>query len=173
MGAGVVLELALDRRDLTDMLVLVAPGLPEWDWDPSMADFAEREAAALERGDLTQASWLNVDFWLAGPFRSPDEVDARLRRNVYEMQRRAFELDNPAAEGTWLMADRQERLGNLEAPTLIVVGELDHADFVEVGRHMATRIPDARLEIVPGVAHLPPMETPDRFARLVLDFLNG
>ena len=59
----------------------------------------------------------------------------------------------------------------MRSPTLLVVGDLDQPDFLEIGRHMAGVVPDARLEIMPGVAHLPPMEDPEAFSRLVLDFL--
>jgi 3-oxoadipate enol-lactonase len=58
------------------------------------------------------------------------------------------------------------------APTLIVVGELDQPDFAAMARQMAERMPDARLQMMPGVAHLPPMEDPAAFSRLVLEFLG-
>jgi 3-oxoadipate enol-lactonase len=87
------------------------------------------------------------------------------------MQKRAFEVDNDDAQLEWLVPDRGDRLGEVRAPTLVVAGELDQPDFVVIGRHMAERIPGARYELMRGVAHLPPMEAPDAFSRLVLDFL--
>ncbi|HEX2141719.1 MAG TPA: alpha/beta hydrolase [Candidatus Limnocylindria bacterium] len=172
MGAGVALDLALARPELVDRLVLVAPGLPDWDWAPEMDVFDEQEAELFDRGELDEASWLNVRFWLDGPTRQPEEVDADLRRRVFEMQRRAFEWENPKADGSWLVPDRGERLAEVRSSTLVVAGELDQPDFAGVGQHMAERIPNARLEVMPGVAHLPPMEAPDEFSRLVLDFLR-
>lgn len=83
----------------------MAPGLPGWQWDATMDAFDASETAALQQGDLDEASSLNVGFWLDGPSRSPDQVDAALRQRVYDMQRRAFEWDNPDAEGAWLVAD--------------------------------------------------------------------
>lgn len=173
MGAGVVVDLALGRPDLVGRIVLVAPGLAGWEWHPSVGEFDVAETDALDRGDLDAAAWLNVRFWLDGPSRRPDDVDAGLRQRVFEMQRRAFELDNPAAQHRPLVADAEHRLGELTAPALIVVGALDQPDRADVGRHMAARMPDARLETMPGVAHLPPMEAPDAFAQLVLDHLSG
>lgn len=171
MGAGVALDLALGRPKLVDRLLLVAPGLSGWQWSKSMDEFDAAETAALERGDLDQAAWLNVRFWLDGPTRGPEAVDESLRRRVFEMQRRALELDNPAAEGGWLVSDRHLRLAEVHAPTLVVVGELDQPDFARIARHLGERLPNARAEILPGVAHLPPMEAPEAFSRLVLDFL--
>lgn len=171
VGAGVATDLALAQPEMVERLVLVAPGLPGWEWGEAMDEFDEAETAALERGDLDEASWLNVRFWLDGPMRSPDEVDPDLRRRVFEMQRRAFEMDNPAAQGGWLVSDRGDKLDRIAAPTLVVVGELDQPDFATMGAEIAARIPDARLEVLPGVAHLPPMEDPRGFASIVVPFL--
>jgi 3-oxoadipate enol-lactonase len=173
VGAGIALDLALAHPDLVRRLVLVAPGFSSWDWGPAMGAFDEAEHAAVERGDLDEASWLNVRFWLDGQQRSAEAVDPELRRRVFEMQRLAFEVDNDAAEGSWLVPDRADRLGELAAPTLVVVGELDLPDFAAIGRHIVERAQDARLEMMPGVAHLPPMEAPATFAALALGFLDG
>jgi len=173
VGAGVALDLALAHPELVRRLVLVAPGFSSWTWSPEMDAFDEAETAAVERGDLDEASWLNVRFWVDGPRRGETEVPPELRRRVFEMQRRAFEIDNDAAVGSWLVPDRADRLGEVEIPTLLVVGELDQPDFAAIGRHMAEAMPDARLEMMPGVAHLPPMEAPAPFAELVLGFLDG
>ncbi len=171
IGAAVALDLALAHPDLVDRLVLVAGGLTGWDYSEAMDGFDEDERAALDRGDLDAASWLNVRFWVDGPNRSADQVDPAIRQRVYEMQHLAYEVDNPTAQLEWLVPDRAERLADVRAPTLLVVGELDQPDFAEIGRHMAAAIPDARLEVMAGVAHLPPMEAPAEFSRLVLGFL--
>ena len=89
------------------------------------------------------------------------------------MQRQAYDYDNDKAEGGWLVADRRGRMAEITSPTLMVVGNLDQPDMVDIARHMADHIPGARLEVMEGVAHLPPMEAPDAFAGLVLAFLEA
>jgi pimeloyl-ACP methyl ester carboxylesterase len=172
MGAGVALDLALAHPELVDRLVLVAPGLPGWEFGDAMNEFDEQETAALERGDLDAASWLNVRFWVDGVGRA-GEADASVRQRVFEMQKRAYEIDNDVAKLSWLVPDRASRLGDVRSPTMLVVGELDQPDFRDIARKMAADIPDARLELMPGVAHLPPMEAPAEFSRLVLEFLGS
>lgn len=63
----------------------------------------------------------------------------------------------------------------MTAATRIVVGELDQPDFAAIGRYyyLAERMPNARLELLPGVAHLPPMDAPDDFTCLLLEHLAG
>jgi len=89
------------------------------------------------------------------------------------MQRAALDLENPAATGGWLTPSRRERLGDVAAPTLVLVGALDQRDFRRIARFLAAEIPGARFEELPGVAHLPPLERPEAFARTVLGFLDG
>jgi pimeloyl-ACP methyl ester carboxylesterase len=64
------------------------------------------------------------------------------------------------------------RLAEVGAPTLVIVGELDQPDMMKVGEHLAASMPHARLVRMPGVAHLPPMEAPEAFLRVVTDFLG-
>jgi pimeloyl-ACP methyl ester carboxylesterase len=44
--------------------------------------------------------------------------------------------------------------------------------MMEIGVHLAASMPHARLVRMPGVAHLPPMEAPAEFVRIVEEFLG-
>jgi 3-oxoadipate enol-lactonase len=56
-------------------------------------------------------------------------------------------------------------------PILAVVGDLDEAWAVESMRHLAAAVPNGRFELWEGAAHLLNLEQPERFTRLILDFL--
>lgn len=171
MGGHVALDLALAHPETVDRLVLVGSGIDGWEHGEGLVAAWEEEEAAFERGDLDEAAWVNVRTWLDGHARGPDEVDSALRRKVFEMQRLAIAHENPHATGGWLTPSRRERLRDVGAPTLVLVGELDQSDFVQIARFLADEIPDTRFEVLPGVAHLPPLEDPERFASTVLEFL--
>ncbi len=173
MGGHVALDLAIAHPEAIDRLVIVASGIDGWDHDPGLRAAWDEEEAAWERGDLDEVAWINVRTWLEGPKRGVATVPAALRQRVFEMQRHALDYDNDEAKGGWLTESRRARLGEIRAPTLVAVGEYDQPDFAAIGRHIASRIPDARFELLPGVAHLPPMEDPEAFGRLVLDFLSA
>ena len=64
------------------------------------------------------------------------------------------------------------RLGRVRVPTLVVVGDLDTPQTLEAADALALGIPGARLEVVEGTAHLPNMERPGEFNRVVLEFLD-
>ena len=58
----------------------------------------------------------------------------------------------------------------MTAPTLVVVGDEDVLTPLRFARRMVDRIPDARLEVVPGAGHAFSFEDPERFASLVTSF---
>ena len=171
LGGHVALDLALARPSRVDRLVLAGSGIDGWEHDSELKAAWEEEEAAFERGDLDEAAWISVRTWLDGPTRDDQEVDPALRRRVFEMQRLALDHENPEAHGEWLTPSRRERLGDVSAPTLVLVGELDQPGFGRIARFLAAEIPGARFQELPGVAHLPPMEDPVGFADAVIPFL--
>jgi 4,5:9,10-diseco-3-hydroxy-5,9,17-trioxoandrosta-1(10),2-diene-4-oate hydrolase len=58
-------------------------------------------------------------------------------------------------------------------PTLIVWGREDRIVPVVCGEQYRKLLPNARLAVLDRCGHLPPIEQPDTFARLVLDFLSA
>ena len=58
-----------------------------------------------------------------------------------------------------------------EVPTMLVWGDRDSVIPVEHARIAHELIPGSRLEILPGVGHLLPLEAPDRLAELIADFV--
>jgi 3-oxoadipate enol-lactonase len=69
--------------------------------------------------------------------------------------------------------DFRTELGSVSAPTLVVVGADDPAATPDDARLLAERIPGARMEIIPGAAHLLNVEQPDAFNAAVLAHLTG
>jgi pimeloyl-ACP methyl ester carboxylesterase len=67
--------------------------------------------------------------------------------------------------------DVRDRLGDVSAPTLVIVGELDTETPVEYAETLAAGIPAAELRVIPAVGHLTPAEAPVEFNALVRAFL--
>ena len=65
------------------------------------------------------------------------------------------------------------RLGRITAPTLVVWGSGDRLIPLPYGQAYANGIPGARLVVIDACGHLPPIEQPDRFADVVLAFLEA
>lgn len=176
MGGRVALEVALARPELIRAIVLVGAGFPGHDWSAEMNAADEAEMAALTRGDLDAAVEVSLRTWVDGPRREPGDVDPEVRARVAEMQRRAYELQMPVWETTEeepLVGNLSERLSEIRAPTLVVVGEEDIPDMHEIADRLERELPNARRASMADTAHVPSMERPREFDQLVLPFLQS
>jgi pimeloyl-ACP methyl ester carboxylesterase len=177
MSGATVLDLALEHPDMAQALILVstAPGGFEMQGEPPPG--LMEMFSALQQNDVQRASELQIQIWVDGMFRTPEQVDPQVRQRAAEMNRTAV------ANQTYLRADMQvlqpldppaaNRLKAVQVPTLIIAGELDHPEILRAAEFMAHEIPSAKKRILPNGAHLPNMEQPDAFNQAVFDFLRG
>jgi len=175
LGGRVALEVALAAPERVAALVLVGSGLPGHDWSEEMKATWEEEEAALRSGNVDEAVDISLRTWVAGPGRKPEDVDADVRARVAKMQRRAYELQLPfedEAEEELLVEDVAQRLGEIKAPALVLVGEQDVPDIHAIADRLAREIPGARRETIADAAHVPSMERPREFEELVLGFVE-
>ena len=67
--------------------------------------------------------------------------------------------------------DTRDRLGQITAPTLVLVGKEDIVLPVKLSEELAEGIPNAELVVLEGGGHGFNFEIPDKFNQAVLDFL--
>ena len=63
-------------------------------------------------------------------------------------------------------------LAEVHVPTAIVLGELDEFIKLEHAKYLARSIPGAEFILLPGVSHFAPLQRPEKFNRVMLDFLD-
>jgi len=179
VGGGVALEFALTHPEAVERLVLVGPGLSGHDWSEASQRADEEEERLFAAGDFDGAAEVSLRRWVDGPGQPPHRVDAEIRERVREMTLRSYELySDVLPEGEPGPVERLyppagTRLGEVRAPTLILVGELDVPDILAICDRLETGITGARKVVIRGTAHVPNMERPEEFNRLVLEFLSG
>jgi 3-oxoadipate enol-lactonase len=173
LGGQIALELALESPERVGALVLVGSGLDGHDWSDEVQAFGDEEEAALERGDLEAAVDANLRMWLAGPRRSLDEIDPAIPVLVGEMQRDAFRLQQGHEfRLAALEPPASQRLAELQVPTLVLTGDEDVADIHAIAEKLTREIPGAERATISDAAHLPNLERPEEFDRIVLGFLR-
>jgi 3-oxoadipate enol-lactonase len=67
--------------------------------------------------------------------------------------------------------DLRGELHEVKVPTLVLVGEQDEATPPPMSRELAAGLPDARLKIIPGCAHVPQLQAPEVFLQAIADAL--
>ena len=173
-GGLVSMELALERPELPEALVLIGASLPDHRWSRTMEEYGAEEDDALARGDLDRAVEANLRTWVDGPERGPGDVDPEIRMAVAEVTRKSLELqvrEQDRAEEP-AVPDVGGRLAEIGVPALVMVGALDVEDMRSIAARLARELPDARLVTVPDAAHLPALERPDAVTPEIESFLR-
>ena len=171
LGSRTALDFALQFPERIDRLVLMSPAVSGLTYDGPPSPQAAELIAADDAGDLARVNELEIQIWVDGPHRSPGEVDPRVRRLALEMNAIALANEGVGEERP-LQPPAAERPAEVRAPVLVIAGELDTARTLASADWLVENLPDARLALVPGAAHLPNMEEPERVNRLLLDFLG-
>jgi 3-oxoadipate enol-lactonase len=174
-GGRVSLDTAFLAPDRVTALVLASPGLREHQWSKGVREFGDEEERLLDAGDVEAATDLNVRLWVDGPGRGPDPEREAVRERVRTMQRRAFEIQIAAYEAEPAPGPEDPvsmRFGEIEAQTLVVVGDADVPDFLEIADTLDEELPNSRKVVLENTAHTIPLERPDEFRELTLEFLR-
>ena len=166
-GGAVAIDFALAHPEATGALVLVDPvlGGHSWSQEAARTDGAIWETAAKSGVEAGKAKWLAHP--LFAPAREKPEVAARLEQIVSDYS--GWHLIN-TDPGRYADPPAAQRLHEIGAPTLVVVGERDLPDFLVIADTLQ-QVPNARKVVLPGVGHMCNMEDPTKFNEVVLDFL--
>jgi 3-oxoadipate enol-lactonase len=158
LGAMVGMQLAADRPDYIDRLVLACTaarfGEPA-DW-AHKAELVRREGMHAVAHDALD-KWLTPRYERRGPYLW---MQLSTRRETY-------------ARGLEAIAgfDFRDRLGEIAAPTLVIAGSEDEATTVEDAELIKSGIPRSRLTVLKGAAHLANVEQAEEFTRAVTHHL--
>jgi pimeloyl-ACP methyl ester carboxylesterase len=175
MGGGLAMDFALTYPSRVKALIMVGSGPSGLDLDvPTPAKFAEAEKA-FESGDLDLVAEIETQIWFDGTGRTPEQVNQEMRKLVYEMNRKALayeamKLGNRLPNTETLAFDR---LTDLKIPVRVIVGVHDTPYILAAAEYMTEKIPSAKKVKMKDAAHLPNMDHPEEFQRIVTDFLNS
>jgi 3-oxoadipate enol-lactonase len=67
--------------------------------------------------------------------------------------------------------DLRPELGQVKVPVLVLVGEHDEATPPPMSHELAAGLPNARLKIIAGCAHVPQLQAPELFLDAIGQFL--
>jgi len=170
MGGGLAIDFALEHGERISKLVLVGPGIGGVHFGPKYQElFAEAEAAE-KAGDRRAIVEADARLWLDGPRRPAGYVKDPLRKLFFEMDSN-FDSDFDSAPIDQIEPPAAGRLSEITAPTLVVVGDEDAPPVFDAVDLLMEKVPHARKAVIDDAAHLPNLEHPDEFNRIVLEFL--
>lgn len=174
MGGGIAMNFALTYPTRAKALIMVGSGPVGLELDTSTpAKFAEAEKA-YEAGDLDLVCELETQIWFDGEGRTPEQVNVSMRKLAYEMNHIALKHEakhlGKRLPDTRFLAAR--RLDKLSIPVLIIVGAHDTPYIYAAADVMVEKIPYAKKVVFEDAAHLPNMDQPEEFRKILDVFLE-
>ncbi|MFN8467739.1 MAG: alpha/beta hydrolase [Caldilineaceae bacterium] len=174
MGGGLALDFALEHPGRVKALVLVGSNPSGFELDVPNHPKAAAAAEAYNAGNLDLVAELEAQVWFDGMGRTPQQVDQAMRKLALEMNRHALAHDAKHLGKCLPNGERPGagRLEELKVPVLVIIGEHDIPYLHAAADYMVEKIPSALKVVLPDAAHLPNMEHPDQFQRVVRSFLD-
>ncbi|MBI1258004.1 MAG: alpha/beta fold hydrolase [Chloroflexi bacterium] len=172
-GGRVAMNFTLAYPDRVSALAMICSSPGGFKFDGESPALWTQVVKAFDSGDLELTARLEAQLWAAGPERSPDLLDPALLEHVRDMDLIALknEVADNSGEEQSFTPPAAERLSEITVPTLIMTGTQDSPVTHASGSFMKQHIAGAQKVDLP-TAHLPSMERPDKFNRVVLDFLK-
>lgn len=170
-GAGAGLLLAARHPDRFQSLILEGPVLPGRSLPAVVRALNRTRAIARVRGiEHACRQWFENSEWFAVMRANPDECRAWEHWEMLSEFRGGPWLDPGLEQPVAPIADK---LASLQVPTLIMNGQRDLADFLEVARDLEMLLPNCRRVSIPDGGGFPLWEYPGRVNAEVLRFLDA
>jgi 3-oxoadipate enol-lactonase len=164
-GGFVALQMAIRHPTLATRLILADCGAAFS--EPGREAFRTMATVATSKGlaaisDVAMRRLFAPEFQEAHPDLMRDRREAFLRTDLDVFRAACAQL----AE-----LDLRGELHKVKVPALVLVGEQDEATPPPMSRELAAGLPDARLKIIPGCAHVPQLQAPEVFLQAIADAL--
>ena len=164
-GGFVALQMAIRHPGIADRLVLADCGAAFS--EGGREAFRNMAAAARTKGlsaitDVAMRRLFAPEFQAAHPDLMRDRREAFLKTDPEVLQEACAAL----AE-----LDLRAELAGVTVPVLVLVGEHDEATPPPMSRELAALLPNARLHVIAGCAHVPQLQAPEVFLEAIDEFL--
>src|SRR6202167_3936754 len=165
-GGFVALQMAIRHPDIASKFILADCGAAFS--EPGREAFRTMAAVSKAKGlaaitDVAMRRLFAPEFQAAHPDLMRDRREAFLKTDPEVLQGACAQL----AE-----LDLRPELSDVKMPVLVLVGEHDEATPPPMSHELAALLPNARLKILTGCAHVPQLQAPQAFLDEIADFLK-
>ncbi len=157
MGGAIALTLALEYPKMTAALGLVATAarLPV---SPYLLDATAHEATMPSAVEAIMK-------WAFSP-QTPENLRTQAAKRMSEVRYSVLHNDFVACN----LFDVSDRLGEIEAPALVLHGSADKMVPLREGEFLANNIPNAELRVFPNAGHMLMLEKPREVSEVLREF---
>jgi pimeloyl-ACP methyl ester carboxylesterase len=166
-GGALAIDFAIVHPEMVDGLFLIGPVVHGMEYSAEFRERANRNNEPMERDDVKAwaRNWSHDKFLIAG-------ANEKARRKIYEeLVANAGKLKKyDGGLEAKLSPPASQRLSEIKAPTLILVGKGDIADVQRHCDAIKAGIRGSELVVVKGAGHLIQLEKSDEVLKSLYDF---
>lgn len=171
IGGSICLDVAIARPERVSRLVLVGAGISGANFGAADAHLFGLVREAEKSGDIDALNEMEVRTWVDGLARPAGHTAGPVRDLALAMNGLALRTNWDGATVERLEPPALTRLAEVRCPTLILRGDQDVPHVAVAAAALVEGIAGSRAEVIREAAHLPSLERPDEFNRLLKDFL--
>jgi pimeloyl-ACP methyl ester carboxylesterase len=172
-GGRVTLEFALAHPARVRSLVLSGANIRGYEFSDAVTTYAQQNDDAFEAGDIALATELDMRMWVIGAKRRAEMLDPAFLEKAHAMAEDVYKTPPTLGDERPLTPPAINRLWQIKAPALVLVGAYDVPDFINISGMIAFALDNATKEMIPDAGHMLPMERPRVFNERALAFLNS
>jgi pimeloyl-ACP methyl ester carboxylesterase len=167
-GGALAIDFALAHPEMVDGLFLIGPVVDGMEVTPAFTGRREKNMAPLTNGDTKAAA----ENWSKDPYLIGEGHEGA-RKRVYDvLSENPQNLKYTGEFETRNSQPSNSRLGEIHAPTSIVVGEFDISDVHAHAGAIEAGIPGAERDIIINSGHLVQLEQPDVLMEKMVPFID-
>jgi 3-oxoadipate enol-lactonase len=178
-GGQIAINFTLEHPDRVSALIPVAAGISGFEYQPGDNKIARCEFELFthmdelwEKKAFAELADLEAHAWADGPSQPVGRASPQLREYIHRIVLANYTRQDGKAAAQPLNPPAAKRLHEIQIPTLILIGDYDETTTQVMADKLEADISGARKVVFHATAHMIPMEQPEKFNQLVLEFLD-
>ncbi|MBF0672426.1 MAG: alpha/beta hydrolase [Salinibacterium sp.] len=173
-GGQIALDTAIEYPSRVSGVVTVGGGVsgfPDIELTAEEDEVVDRMDVAFEQAEWETLNRLEVELWAFGVRRDQGSLDPDFVRTAYQLNQPnlAHVLEKPVPVP--LEPPAYDRLVDVTVPALVMVGDHDLSEVLVNYEYQLSALPNADGARFPDTAHLPSVEKPEDFVRVLCRWL--
>lgn len=165
-GGKIAIDFFLIHPEMIEKMILISPAISGWIDSNELIKYEISEGTISDTRSLIK---LNFDFWIS---RGREPYKIKNRKIILKMMEANLLLDDNEIEEISMVENSFHLLENIDKPLLIINGEIDVSDFLDIGSCINQKAKYSQRVIIPNSSHLPNLENPKLVNHYIMEFLN-
>lgn len=174
-GGAIAINLAVAAPERVRALVTIGSGpggFPEIELTAKEESMFEEAEWLEQRGRWEEENRLSVRLWTIGPERDEADLDPAFVSLAYELNAANLPLAGAELHPVPLDPPAYSRVAGIATPTLVLTGDHDVSEADVQADYLVATIPGAERHRFADAAHLPSVECPDEFERVLGEWMQ-